>query len=282
MAVVGGDLANSRFAMGLSAAGATMSLALAAAELGAGPAVAILHGLFGSGRNWVSIGRSLAAAHRVLLFDLRNHGASPWAEGMSYAEMAADVRAGLAARGLARAALLGHSLGGKVAMALALAEPQAVERLVVVDIAPVAYPPALLAYVRAMQDLDLARLRRRSEADRRLAAAIPDAAERAFLLQNLVFDGERARWRLNLAAIARAMPQISSFPSFPPERTYGGPALFVAGGRSSYVRAEHEPVIRRLFPAARVVRIAGTGHWLHAEAPAAFLAQVAPFLAGAG
>src|SRR5579875_1631305 len=155
MAVVGGDLANSRFAMGLSAAGATMSLALAAAELGAGPAVAILHGLFGSGRNWVSIGRSLAAAHRVLLFDLRNHGASPWAEGMSYAEMAADVRAGLAARGLARAALLGHSLGGKVAMALALAEPQAVERLVVVDIAPVAYPPALLAYVRAMQDLDL-------------------------------------------------------------------------------------------------------------------------------
>jgi pimeloyl-ACP methyl ester carboxylesterase len=133
-----------------------------------------------------------------------------------------------------------------------------------------------------MQDLDLAQLRRRSEADRRLAAAIPDAAERAFLLQNLVFDGERARWRLNLAAIARAMPQISSFPSFPPERTYGGPTLFVAGGRSSYVRAEHEPVIRRLFPAARVVRIAGAGHWLHAEAPAAFLAQVAPFLAGAG
>ena len=257
-----------------------MTVALAATELGEGPAVAILHGLFGSGRNWTSIGRSLAARHRVLLFDLRNHGASPWADGMSYDEMAADVHAALALRGLARAALLGHSLGGKVAMALAMAEPEAVARLLVVDIAPVPYPPTLLGHARAMQTLDLTQIRRRSEADRLLAAAIPDPAERAFLLQNLILTEEGARWRLNLAAIAEGMPLISGFPSFPPSRVYGGPTLFVAGGRSPYLRAEHEPLIKGLFPAARVVRIAQAGHWVHAEAPAGFLALAAPFLAG--
>jgi esterase len=259
-----------------------MSVALAAVELGDGPAVAILHGLFGAGRNWTTIGRSLAARHRVLLFDLRNHGASPWAEGMSYPDMAEDLRASLAARGIARAALLGHSMGGKVAMAAALARPEEVERLVVVDIAPLAYPPTLLGHVRAMRQLDLAGTRRRGEADRRLAAAIPDAAERAFLLQNLVFAETGARWRINLAAIDRAMPVISGFPSFPAGRAYGGPALFVAGGRSPYVRAEHGPEIAKLFPAARLVRIAEAGHWVHAEAPAAFLAQIEPFLNGEG
>ncbi|HJU17213.1 MAG TPA: alpha/beta fold hydrolase [Stellaceae bacterium] len=259
-----------------------MTVALAVAELGAGPAVAILHGLFGSGRNWTAIGRQLAARHRVLWVDLRNHGASPWAAEMSYPDMAEDVRAALAARGIARAALLGHSMGGKIAMAAALAWPERVARLVVADIAPVPYPPTLQGHVRAMQALDLAGIGRRSEADRRLAAAIPDPAERAFLLQNLVIEEGRARWRLNLAAIAGAMTLISDFPSFPPGRVYDGPALFVTGARSPYVRAEHEPAILRLFPAARLVRIAGAGHWVHAEAPAAFLAQVAPFLADEG
>lgn len=255
-----------------------MTVALAATELGDGPAVAILHGLFGSGRNWTTISRSLAASHRVLLFDLRNHGLSPWADGMSYEVMAADVRAALAARGLDRAALLGHSLGGKVAMTLALTEPQRVERLLVVDIAPVVYPPSLLGHLQAMQSLDLTQIRRRSEADRPLAAAIPDPAERAFLLQNLVFEEGRARWRVNLAAIAAGMPLISGFPLFPGR--YEGPALFIAGGRSTYLRPEHEPFIKRLFPAARVARIAEAGHWVHAEEPAAFLALAAPFLAG--
>ncbi|HZU89025.1 MAG TPA: alpha/beta fold hydrolase [Stellaceae bacterium] len=258
-----------------------MTVALAAVELGAGPAVAILHGLFGSGRNWTTIGRSLAARHRVLLCDLRNHGASPWADDMSYPDMAEDVRALLRARGAAPAALLGHSLGGKVAMTMALARPEDVARLVVVDIAPVPYPPTLAGHVRAMQQLDLSQVRRRSEAERRLAAAIPDAAERAFLLQNLIFEEGRVHWRINLAAIARAMPLIAEFPSFPAGRVYDGPTLFVTGDRSPYVRAEHETPIKRLFPAARLVRIAAAGHWVHAEAPAAFLSEVAPFLAGA-
>ncbi len=268
---------------------------LAVVEQGSGPALAVLHGLFGSGRNWAGIARLLAAHHRVIALDLRNHGASPWAETMDYAELAEDVRATLQALGCRRFALIGHSMGGKTAMVEALAHPAEVERLVVVDIAPGAYAPRHLGYLRAMRALDLSGVARRSEADARLAADIPDAAERAFLLQNLVLDphpdppphaGEgrvragTARWRLNLAAIERAMPLLAGFPAMSPGARYEGPALFVAGGRSDYVRREHEPEIRRLFPAARIARIADAGHWLHAEQPQAFLDLVEPFLAG--
>lgn len=255
-----------------------MSLALAAAEYGAGPPVAILHGLFGSGRNWASIAQRLAARHRVITIDLRNHGASPWADTMGYAEMAADVLDTLAARGIDRTALIGHSMGGKTAMVAALSAPDAVKRLVVVDIAPVAYPLHHQNLVRAMRGLDLGPMRRRGEADAALAGAIPDAAERGFLLQNLVFGEGAPRWRLNLAAIERELPALVGFPQPIPGTAYRGPALFVAGARSDYLLPEYEPAIRRLFPAARIVRIDNAGHWLHAEQPAAFLAAVEPFL----
>jgi esterase len=253
---------------------------LAAAEYGAGPPLAILHGLFGSGRNWASIAKRLGERHRVVAFDLRNHGASPWAATMGYAEMADDVRASLAARGCRRFTLLGHSMGGKVAMLAALRDPEAVERLVVADIAPVAYRSRHLGIVRAMRGLDLAGIGRRAEADAKLAAAVPDPAERAFLLQNLVFDGGAARWRNNLEAIEREMPALTGFPPIPPETVYDGPALFVGGGRSDYLRPGHEPDIRCLFPRARIARIPEAGHWLHAEQPRAFLDLVEPFLAG--
>lgn len=259
-----------------------MTVRLAAVEYGAGPPVAILHGLFGSGRNWATIARRLAAHYRVIALDLRNHGASPWAATMDYAEMAEDVRAMLAALGHRTFALIGHSMGGKAAMIAALGQGVAVERLVVVDIAPVAYRPDHLLYVRAMRGLDLATIGRRAEADALLAPEIGDAAERAFLLQNLVFDGGEARWRLNLAAIERAMPLLANFPAIQPGTAYRGPALFLSGGRSGYLRPEHEPEIRRLFPNARIVRIANAGHWLHAEQPQAFLDIVDPFLASAG
>jgi esterase len=263
-----------------------MTVRLAAVEYGEGPPLAILHGLFGSGRNWAGIAQRLAAHHRVIALNLRNHGASPWAETMEYAEMAEDVRATLNASGHRRYALLGHSMGGKVAMMAALGHGAEVERLVVVDIAPACYPPRHLAYVRAMRALDLGAVKRRAEADARLAPAVGEAAERAFLLQNLVFPsaagGGEARWRINLATIERAMPGLSGFPSPPPAASYRGPALFVAGGRSDYLRPEHEAEIRRLFPNARIARIADAGHWLHAERPQAFLDIVEPFLAGSG
>ncbi len=258
-----------------------MSLELAADEFGSGPPVAILHGLFGSGRNWRSVAQHLAAHHRVLTFDLRNHGASPWADGMSYDEMVEDLRASLRARDFERAALLGHSMGGKVAMLMALLHPGEVDRLVVVDIAPAANPPTLLACVRAMRAVDLRGVRRRSEADLQLAEAVPDPAERAFLLQNLVIGEHATHWRLNLEAIERGFSQIVGFPDLPVGTAYPGPALFVAGARSNYIQPEHEPRIRRRFPQAQIMRIEGAGHWVHAEQPQAFLRAVAPFLSGA-
>jgi pimeloyl-ACP methyl ester carboxylesterase len=255
-----------------------MVIQLAAAEYGEGAPVAILHGLFGSGRNWHSIAQQLAAQHRVLAFDLRNHGASPWANGMSYREMIEDLRASLLGRGVERTALLGHSMGGKVAMLAALLHPVEVERLIVVDIAPVPNPPTLLAYVRAMRGIDLRGVTRRSEVDSLLAAAIPNQAERAFLLQNLVIEEGKSRWRLNLEAIEREFSQILGFPDLPDRVVYGGPTLFIAGANSPYVRPNDEPAIQRLFPQARVSRIAGAGHWVHAEQPQAFLRVAEPFL----
>jgi esterase len=255
-----------------------MAVPLAAVEYGAGPPAAILHGLFGSGRNWATIAQRLAAHHRVVAVDLRNHGGSPWAETMDYREMAEDVRVTLQGRGYDRFALLGHSMGGKVAMLAALEHGAAVERLIVADIAPVPYAPHHLGHVRAMREFDLAKIKRRSDADAALAPAVADPAERAFLLQNLIFENGQAHWRLNLEAIEHEMPRLAGFPALPPNRTYNGPALFVAGGRSNYLRPEHEPAIRHLFPNAEIAVIDNAGHWLHAEQPAAFLAIIEAFL----
>jgi esterase len=261
------------------------ALILAAVEYGAGaaPPLAILHGLFGSSRNWTTIAQRLAARRRIIAIDLRNHGASPWADAMDYGEMAEDVRATLHALGIHRFMLLGHSMGGKAAMVAALRHGAEIDRLVVVDIAPVAYEPRHLGHVRAMRALDLAAIRRRSEADAALAPAVPDTAERAFLLHNLVFEEGRAHWRLNLAAIERAMPDLVGFPAPPAGSAYRGPALFVAGGGSDYLLPAYESTIRQFFPAAQIARINNAGHWLHAEQPQVFLDLVESFLtAGSG
>jgi esterase len=257
-----------------------MVVALAATEYGDGQPVAILHGLLGAGRNWATIAQRLAASHRVIVFDLRNHGASPWADTIDYRGMAEDVRTTMRTRGHSRYALIGHSMGGKVAMVAALTDPDAIERLVVVDIAPVAYPIPYLGYVRAMRALDPSAITRRSKADTLLAETVRDPAERSFLLQNLVFGDGPPRWRLNLAALEAALPVLASFPSFPLDTSYKGPALFIAGGKSQALRPRHEPAIQALFPNAIIERIDDAGHWVHAERPEAFLALVEPFLAG--
>jgi pimeloyl-ACP methyl ester carboxylesterase len=197
---------------------------------------------------------------------------------MSYAEMAGDVAEFIRVRGLGRVALLGHSMGGKATMLLALTEPALVERIVVVDVAPADYEPVLLDYVRAMRQVDLGRVRRRADAEAGLEAVVRDPAERGFLLQNLVLEDEGARWRINLAALEAGLPAIASFPVLPSSVRYEGPALFVAGARSDYVRPEHEPAVRRLFPRAAFARIADAGHWVHAEQPKAFLDTILPFL----
>jgi esterase len=242
---------------------------------GDGPPLLIAHGLFGSARNWNGIARRLAEGRRVVAADLRNHGASPWSDDHSYEAMAEDLGA-LVDRLGGRVDLLGHSMGGKAAMILALLRPEAVGRLIVADMAPVAYRHSQMPYVEAMRRLDLSGVSRRSEADRRLAADIPDRALRAFLLQNLAFENGRPRWMLNLDALARDMERIMGFP--PIDRRFEGPALFLRGAASDYVSAEGEAAARRLFPQARFETLAGAGHWLHAEQPEAFTAAVGRFL----
>lgn len=250
---------------------------LHAIEAGAGAPVVLLHGLFGQAGNFGRIQRRLAKRHRVIALDLRNHGASPHAPTMSYPEMAADVLETLAELGALPAALVGHSMGGKVAMMAALSEPAAVARLVVADIAPVTYPPRLRGYIAAMRALPLAAGLSRAAAEAALAPAVAEAAVRGFLLQSLV-PGAAPRWKLGLDAIAAAMPQIEGWPEVAAH--YPGPVLFVAGGRSDYVRPGYRPAIRALFPRARFVTLRAAGHWLHSDDPEGFLSVLDAALAG--
>ncbi|UPY34856.1 alpha/beta fold hydrolase [Sediminicoccus sp. KRV36] len=245
-------------------------------EMGEGSPVVLLHGLFGAARNWGGIQKRLAQRNRVLAPDLRNHGESDHATAMDYPSMAEDVAEVMARRGIAPAAVLGHSMGGKVAMALALRHPQMVSRLVVADIAPLRYPPALRGYVAAMRGLALTQGLTRREADAALEAAIPEAGIRAFLLQSLDFGGDAPAWKLGLAEIAAAMPVIEDFPL---AGRCEAPTLVLAGERSSYIRPEHHALFRALFPAARFATVERAGHWLHADNPNAFLALLEPFLA---
>ena len=251
---------------------------LAATVLGAPtahPPLLIAHGLFGSAKNWGAIAKRLALHRQVVTVDMRNHGDSPRSPEHTYPAMAADLAETIAAHG-GRADLLGHSMGGKAAMTLALTKPLRVRRLIVADMAPVAYGHSQMPYVRAMQAVDLAGLTRRSEADAALAVHVPEPALRAFFLQSLAFEDGRARWKLNLDALAEQMPGIMDFPAS--AASFDGPTLFLTGARSDYVRPEHWPRIRALFPAAEHRAIPGAGHWLHADAPGPFIAAVSAFL----
>ncbi len=241
---------------------------------GSGSPVVLLHGLFGSARNLGGLARFLAVEHRVVALDQRNHGDSPHDPAMDYPTMAADVLETMEAEDAVPAAVLGHSMGGKTAMLLALTSPASVARLVVADIAPVAYGSHFGGYIPAMEAVtpDLSR----AQADAALAAAVPDAGVRQFLLSNF---RPGIGWRVGLPEIAAALPAIEGWPGT--EQHYDGPALFITGGRSNYVAPDAHPVIRRLFPAARFVTLEGAGHWLHTEQPSAFHATVAEFLAAA-
>ena len=248
---------------------------LRAIESGDGAPVVLLHGLFGSARNFGTVQRALAQRFRVLALDLRNHGASPHAADMRYATLAADVLETLAAPQALPAAVVGHSMGGKAAMAMALLRPEAVGRLVVADIAPVPYQHGNAAIVAAMQAIPLTAGLTRAAADAALGAAVPEPGVRGFLLQNLAF-GPAPAWRIGLAELAAAMSDIEGWEA--PAATFPGPTLFVSGARSDYLRAEDRPAIRALFPAARFVTLKHAGHWLHADDPAGFIAVLEGFL----
>jgi pimeloyl-ACP methyl ester carboxylesterase len=235
----------------------------------------IAHGLFGSGRNWGAVAKRLAPERPVLAVDMRNHGASPWTETHTYPDLASDL-AGVIGEGPGVADVLGHSMGGKAAMALALAMPERVGRLIVADIAPVPYAQRQRPFLDAMREMDVSGLSTRAEADARLAQRVEDPGIRAFLLQSLDLRADPPGWRLNLATLDREMEAIHGWPDLPGR--FEGPALFLSGGASDYLRPEHHETIRALFPAARFEEIPGAGHWLHAEKPQAVADAVASFL----
>lgn len=255
-----------------------MPLPLAFREYGSGPPLVILHGLFGSARNWQSMAERLAEQYRVFACDLRNHGDSPWAPTMSFAEMADDLEALIEEKGLAPATVLGHSVGGKTAMLTALRHPEVVDALIVVDIAPVAYEEPFLSFIAAMQAADVGAGKRRSDVDAALAAAVPDAATRLFLLQNL--EERQAggfAWRLNLEAIAANMPGLLDFPATE-DLAYDGRALFVSGAGSDYIGRIHHGAVWDRFPQAEFAVIEGAGHYPHVEQPDAFFERITLFL----
>ena len=260
----------------------------------AGPRVVFVHGLFGQGKNWTTVAKGLADGHRVTLLDLPNHGHSPWTDRVDYLDMARLVAAELEHLG-EPVTLVGHSMGGKVAMQVALRRPELLRALVVVDVAPTAYPEfggrtddpdeeasPFAAFIAAMQAVDLDQLKTREDAEAALASAVPSRMVRSFLLQSLVREGLGGdggwRWRLNLDALARDLGELRGFPDPPPGARYDGPVLWVAGANSTYVLPEDRARMDELFPATRLVRIKNAGHWVHSEQPEVFLETLRRFL----
>ena len=257
-----------------------MPLTLRYREFGRGLPVLILHGLFGSGRNWQTVAHRLAGSFRVVTPDLRNHGESPHAGTMSYADMAGDVAALAERLDLGPVTLIGHSMGGKVAMHFALARPSQTRRLLVVDVAPVTYAHDFNPIVEGMLSLPVARLTSRDEADAFLASRVRSAPLRQFLLQNLVRDGAGYRWRLGLAEIAANMPRLLGFDEPGTGAHYDGSTLFLAGERSDYIRLQDRTEACARFPNARFEAVPGAGHWVHVEQTDLFMRHVSAFLEG--
>jgi|TARA_Y100000589_G_scaffold212035_1_gene199908 esterase len=251
---------------------------------GEGKPLILLHGLFGSLENLGGIARRLQDEWQIHALDERNHGASPHTDTMDYPAMAGDVLAYMDQQGLARAALLGHSMGGKVAMQVALMAPERVERLIVADIAPVTYQPRHDAILEGLKALDLSQVHSRQDADRLLAEFVDSVATRQFLLKNLermprdeqTEGGPTFRWRLNLPVIDACYGNLAKAPEG--DGPYDGPVLFLKGADSAYIQDKHRDTILRLFPAAEVRVIQGTGHWLHAEKADTFAALCRRFL----
>ncbi len=250
-------------------------------EIGdSGPRVVFLHGLFGQGRNFTQIAKELAPDLRSVLVDLPNHGRSAWLDSTDY-EVVADTVASLVRDRYSDDGpvhLVGHSMGGKVAMVLALRHPDLVDRLVVVDIAPVTSDGAdeFEHLLDSLAALDLSAIERRADADEALAANVGDERVRGFLLQNLRRADDGFGWQANLDLLRSELSTIAGFPDV--QGTFEHPVLWVAGEHSPYVRREYADAMRALFPTTRLVTIKGSGHWVHSEQPEAFVSTLRAFL----
>lgn len=244
---------------------------------GQGDPIVILHGLFGTLDNWQTIARKLAEDHTVYIVDQRNHGRSPHLDEINYELMAEDLRQFMEDHWIYHAHIMGHSMGGKTAMRFALDHPDMVDRLIIVDIAPRAYPPGHETIFEALLGLDLSHLESRSDAEEWLKPHVPDFAVRQFLLKNLTRDKEHGyQWKMNLPVIHQHYEDILG--PIESDEPYEGPALFLKGTRSPYIREEDHALICQMFPHARIESIERAGHWLHSEQPEFFLRRVSVFL----
>jgi esterase len=245
-----------------------------------GPQIAFCHGLFGQGKNWTSIARALSDRYRLTMIDMPNHGRSEWTDDVSFAAMATAVGDLLADQaGGEPVTLVGHSMGGKVAMALALQRPALVQRLCVVDIAPVRYAGLsnFADYVRGMRSLDLSRLPDRATADALLVPYVPDDTVRSFLLQNLRREGQGWRWQMNLKVLGDHLDDLADWPALGLD-PYPGPTLWLAGADSDYVTRDYAPAMRELFPKVQLMTVKRAGHWVHSEQPEVFVSALRKFM----
>ena len=242
----------------------------------AASSVIILHGIFGTSDNWQTFGKSLAERRRVLLVDQRNHGLSPHSDAFSYPAMADDLKALVEEQALPPAVVLGHSMGGKTAMFFAVRYPELLNKLIVVDIAPRAYPVHHQTILDAFAAVAVDEIQSRSEAEEQMAPLVPEQGVRQFLLKNLQRTDDGFAWKLNLPVIRDNIEAVGAV--VPEGKTFEKPTLFVRGANSDYVRDEDETMIKQHFPQAQVATIEKAGHWVHAEQPEALLEVVTRFL----
>lgn len=258
---------------------------------GSGEPIIILHGLYGSGDNWYSIGRKLAESHRVYLVDQRNHGNSPHNPVHNYESLGNDLFDFMQQQKLNKAIIIGHSMGGKAALAFGLKHPESVKKMIIVDISPLAYPEngesiesrTHRMIITALMSLDTENITLRKEADRQLSTSISSPVIRQFLLKNLKHKRNgRFEWSLNLNALAENMGAIFDGviheDKTDPRATPEFPLLFIKGERSDYIGPHDLEAIKHYFPKAEFIEIPNSGHWLHSEQPKAFLTAVRNFI----
>lgn len=246
-------------------------------EFGQGNPVIILHGLFGFSDNWQTIAKGLADTHLVVTPDLRNHGRSPHVPTISYPEMAEDLKAFMEVHWMFSAAVVGHSMGGKVAMQLALSHPDMVERLVVVDIAPGQAEDNHSSIFDALRGMDLSKIKTRQEAETYLSERIPDTGTRQFLLKNITRERDGSySWKMNLPALWEHFDDILA--PVHGDDSFDKPTLFVRGSRSNYIKDDDLPLIKSFFPQAKLVTVEDAGHWVHADKPVELLGILKEFL----
>jgi len=237
----------------------------------------ILHGFLGSLDNWRSVSKRLSVSYKIYNVDLRNHGQSPHDEIMSYPIMGDDLREFLDEHQIFEADMLGHSMGGKVAMQFALEHPARVAKLIVVDIAPKDYPPSQRSLLQALRDVKLQTFRSFGEIDAALAPAVRSPVLRQFLLKNLARDAGTFRWKISLDALIKNYDELTK--NIVVREPFNKPTLFIRGGQSKYIQDEDLTIIKQLFPQAEISTIPNAGHWVHSNASSEFLQIVNGFLA---